>query len=188
MDLEKIIDEGKFCNEQQKVDLQTTLDDYRNEIERIIEHHTRGAMLRSRTRWHNEGEKNTKYFLCLEKRQCKQGTISRLKSNENDYSSTDKEILHECETFYKGLYASKLEPEHLPSLTDVFFSDNDTVLSCNESQAIECILTKVECLKALKEMKSEKSPGTEFYQNFWNEILKPLLVALIREFATVICP
>ena len=35
-------------------------------MEAIIEYRTRGAMLRSRTRWHNEGEKNTKYFLNLE--------------------------------------------------------------------------------------------------------------------------
>ena len=39
----------------------------------------------SKPRWHNEGEKNTKYFLNLEN-QYKQGTISRLKRNENDYT------------------------------------------------------------------------------------------------------
>ena len=189
-DLEKIRDEGKFSNEEQKVHLQTKIDDYINEIERIIEHRTRGAMLRSRTRWHGEVEKNTKYFLNLEKRQCKQGTKSRLKRNENDYATTDKENLHVCETFYKALYASKLESEHLPSLTDVFFSDNYTVLSCDESEVIgEDILSKVECLKALKEMKSRKSPSTdglpvEFYEHFWNVISEPLLAALNYGFTT----
>ena len=33
----------------------------------IIEHQTKGAILRSKIRWYNEGEKNTKYFLNLEK-------------------------------------------------------------------------------------------------------------------------
>ena len=119
-DLEKKIDEKIFCAVEQMSQLQTKLDDYRNEIERIIEYRTKGAILRSKTRWHNEGEKNKKYFLNLEKRQYKQGTISRLKRNENDYVTTDKEILHECKTFYKDLYASKLDPEDLPSLTDFF--------------------------------------------------------------------
>ena len=187
-DLEKKIDEKIFCAVEQMSQLQTKLDDYRNEIERIIEYRTKGAILRSKTRWHNEGEKNTKYFLNLEKRQYKQGTISRLKRNENDYVTTDKEILHECKTFYKDLYASKLDPEDLLSLTDFFFSDNDTVLSSDESETIEGNLTKLECLKALKEMNSGKSPGTdglpaEFYQTFWKEISEPLLEALNHAFA-----
>ena len=51
----------------------------KDECEQIIEHGTRGAILRSKTRWYNEGEKNTKYFVTLEKRHFKQGTISQLK-------------------------------------------------------------------------------------------------------------
>ena len=47
-------------------------------IEKIIEYRTKGAILRSKSRWYNEGEKNTKYFLNLEKRHFKQGTIDRL--------------------------------------------------------------------------------------------------------------
>ena len=34
----------------------------RDKWEQIIEHPTRGAIVRSRTRWYNEGEKNTKIF------------------------------------------------------------------------------------------------------------------------------
>ena len=44
-------------------------------------------------------KKNTKYFLNLEKRHYEQGKISRLKKSENDFATTDKEILHECESF-----------------------------------------------------------------------------------------
>jgi len=44
--------------------------------EKTIEYGTKGAILRSRSRWYNEGQKNTKYFLNLEKRHYKQGTIS----------------------------------------------------------------------------------------------------------------
>ena len=42
--------------------------------------------------WYNEGEKNTKYFLNLEKRHCKQATITQLKVSEDDSIFTDKEI------------------------------------------------------------------------------------------------
>ena len=55
-------------SDTQKSLLQSKRDNLRSEMEEIIEYRTRGAMLRSRTRWHNEGQKNTKYFLNLEKR------------------------------------------------------------------------------------------------------------------------
>ena len=47
------------------------LETKKRELETIIEHQTKGALLRSKSRWYNEGEKNTKYFLNLEKRHCK---------------------------------------------------------------------------------------------------------------------
>ena len=116
--------------------------------------------LRSRTRWHNEGEKNTKYFLNLEKRHYRQGTISRLKKNENDFATTDKKILHECESFFKDLYSSNMKTDSLPPETDLFFSENDTILSNEEHDSIEGLLTELECLNALKDMEPDKSPGT----------------------------
>ena len=57
--------------------------------------------------WYNEGEKNTKYFLTLEKRHFKQGTISQLKANDKDFITTDEEILTECKSFYEQLYTSR---------------------------------------------------------------------------------
>ena len=60
------------------------------------------SILRARCWWHSEGEKNTKYFLNVEKCHYKQGKISQLKLDV----STDKEILNECENFYKRLYSS----------------------------------------------------------------------------------
>ena len=37
-------------------------------VEEIIAYKTQGAILRSKVKWYNEGEKNTKYFHNLEKR------------------------------------------------------------------------------------------------------------------------
>ena len=76
----------------------------------MVKYQTKGAILWSRR--YNEGEKNTKYFLNLENRHCKQATISQLRTNHK-YIFTDKEILSECETFYKDLYASKAGEEDI---------------------------------------------------------------------------
>ena len=52
---------------------------------------------------------------------------------------------------------------------NIIFLENDDKLSC------EGKVTRAECLKALREFKNEKSPGTdglqaEFYKYFWNEL------------------
>ena len=44
------------------------IDLVKEEIDKIIEEETRGSIIRSRARWYEEGEKSTKYFLNLEKR------------------------------------------------------------------------------------------------------------------------
>jgi len=42
--------------------------------------------------------------------------------------------------------------------TDFFFSENDTVLSNEERDSIEGLLTELECFNALKDMEPEESP------------------------------
>ena len=66
-----------------------------------------------------------KYFLNLEKRHYKQGTITQLKINDNELVQSGRESLHECETFHKNLYSSKTQvndfPEDFfPPVRDVF--------------------------------------------------------------------
>ena len=46
------------------------LEKLKQKLEQIIEYKTKGSIIRSKARWFNEGEKNTKYFLNLEKRHC----------------------------------------------------------------------------------------------------------------------
>ena len=153
----------------------------KDEWEQIIEHRTRGAIIRSKTRWYNEGEKNTKYFLTLEKRHFKQGTISQLKTNDNDFITTDKDILTECKSFYEQLYTSRKNERR--SSVDFFPPDNETKLNEEEQMICEGLLTKQECAEVLKNMDPEKTPGTdgfpaEFYKVFWSDISTPLLSSL----------
>ena len=82
----------------------TEIQKEKRDFENIIEHQTRGAILRSQTRWYNEGEKNTKYFLSLERRHFSQKTIKSLKLDNDVTINKDKEILNEARKFYKKLY------------------------------------------------------------------------------------
>ena len=49
-------------------------------MEEIICYKTAGAILRSKIKWFNEGERNTKYFHSLEKRHFNCKTIRNLKT------------------------------------------------------------------------------------------------------------
>lgn len=131
--------------------------------------------MRARCRWHNEGEKNTKYFLNLEKRHYKQGTISQLKLDNENFVSTDKEILNECENFYKRLYSSNKCSQNELTNSVFFGSQTQKKLNLTEQKGCEGLLNKAECLKALKDMECNKTPGSdglqdEFYKVFWNDI------------------
>ena len=95
-------------NELQIQNILVRINTLKCELEKIVEYWTKGAILRSKSQWYNEGGKNTKYFLNLEKRHFKQGTISQLKINDVDFVTSDKAILSECESFYKRLYTSKI--------------------------------------------------------------------------------
>ena len=111
-------------------------------------------MLRSKSRWYNEGEKNTKCFLNLEKRHCKQGTITQLKGSDKVSIQSDEEILHECEAFYKNLYGLKVQVNDYPQ---DFFPATREVLSEESKQHCEDLLSLKECLEAVNGMATEKN-------------------------------
>lgn len=174
--------ENPSVSVMQKTTATEQLDGCKSELEEIIRWRTQGAILRCKAKWYNEGEKNTKYFLNLEKRHFKHSTISQLKINEREFITSDKNILAECETFYKELYTSRQNT--IPPESEFFQSENDTVLDYNESMSCEGLLTEKECLEALRSMDPDKSPGTdglpaEFYKMFWKD-LSPLLIRALN--------
>ena len=67
LSLQKELEENN-TSENQKVQIYREIDVKILQREEISKYKTRGAILRSKSRWYNEGEKNTKYFLNLEKR------------------------------------------------------------------------------------------------------------------------
>ena len=158
------------------------LEEKKTELEKIIEYRTKGAILRAKCRWHNEGERNTKYFLNLEKRHFKNSVISQLKIGENEFVTSDKEILHRCENFYRDLYKSRTsEQQSKPSIFN-FFEDTN-ILNADEKESCEGLLTNSECLQALKSMEPEKTPGSdgipaEFYKIFWDDISEHLVTSI----------
>lgn len=145
----------------------------------------RGTQIRSKAKWVEKGESNSKFFCSLEKRNFVNKTISRLKDGEIEYKK-DKDILDKAKTFYHNLYTTKLGQINKCQM-EKFLTPNDVKLSQNDKDYCEQELSKKECLAALKAMSNEKSPGLdgfvcEFYKFFWNDISEYLILAFQEAF------
>ena len=141
------------------------------EYEELQEEVVRGIIVRTKSKWIAEGERNTKYFFNLEKRNYKKKCISRVQT-ENGIITDAKCILEEERSFYLRLYTSNntgvssfplIDNLNLPKLD---FSDR--------SDLGEHISEK-ECYEAIVTFANDKSPGSdglpiEFYNVFWPEI------------------
>ena len=143
------------------------------QLQKISQDQTRGAIVRSKARWYHEGEKNTKYFLSLERRHFNTKTIKQLKLSNNSVINKDEKILKEAKSSYEKLY-STCNPQITSDYNDIFFPEsfNETV---DEQARKECegLLTSAECFESLKTM----APA-EFYKVFWKDIEQFLLNAL----------
>ena len=186
--IEKELDQ-QHLSEADKESLHVALQIKRQEMEEIIRYKTAGAILRSKIKWYNEGERNTNYFHSLEKRHFNCKTIRNLKTENNIRISKDAEILQEAKIFYESLYSSKIDLSTSNEKEDSFFPENHKIkLNYNQKMSCEGLLSAAECLQSLKTMESGKSPGTdglpaEFYKMFWNDLSTFLIDALNMSFS-----
>ena len=81
---------------------------------------TRGAIIRSRGRWYEHGEKNSKYFLNLEKLNYWRKHISSLINHNGIRINDPKEILNEERNFFKELYSSRNVAPNSEEFSDLF--------------------------------------------------------------------
>ena len=137
--------------------------------------------MRSRERYYQEGEKSSRYFFNLEKRNVSKKGIDELLVN-NVSKCNSKEILEEIKSFYKDLYTCKDEV----SDNDIETYLNNIVtpeLSPEQQTSCENQLSVDECHEVLKNMSKNKTPGSdgfssEFYLCFWDILGKFLVDSL----------
>ena len=152
----------------------------KKELENIEYTETAGQILRSKARWTEEGEKNSAYFLNLEKRNYLNKTITKLESN-GKLISNEKEILNIEADFYNDLYSEKLNnnSQNYKNSLNIFLEKNSIFsikkLSDKEKDFCEQNITEQEILKSLKGLHNGKTPGTDglpadFYKYFWIDI------------------
>ena len=138
-----------------------------------------GIITRSRVRWIEEGEKPTKYFLSLEKRNFISKTIPMLCTENNTLITDQKEILNEVKDFYRNLYKDRDTLD--VNLNNVVNNVNIPRLNDNQANELEGKITKPEIINALKRLKNNKNPGSDGYTvEFFKFFSKDLLDFVLR--------
>ena len=97
----------KLSKFQTKVQLNPTQDSFQDfqktesEINKTIENKTEAAICRTKTHWHNEGERSTKFFLAREKVNGKYKLMKGVRRDDGIIVRDKRKILVEQAKFYK---------------------------------------------------------------------------------------
>ena len=157
-----------------KTQIEHEIDMVKTDIEEIINYQTLGAIIRSKTKWYEEGEKNTRYFLNMEKRNYNKKVIKRLRLQNGTLITDMEEILFEQRKLYRKLYSTN---KNKNSITLKEFMNDKKLPKLNEEdkKSIEHKITEQEICSMIKTFANDKSPGLdgipiEFYKVLWNDI------------------
>ena len=150
LDLQEELSKAKGKLENNPNDHNTThYNVVREKLESFYEEKTKGVIIRARARWHEHGEKSTKYFLNLEKRNHVKKHIRKLCINGK--ITTDPHcILKEQERFYRELYKSSINSPNTGEKISSFLNDlNIPQLSEEEKNSCEGLISPEECSELL---------------------------------------
>ena len=147
------------------------LDILKKELEELRRPIIDGLITRSRVSWHEKGERNTKYFLSLEKRNFSKKTIQYIEDGDNIISN-NMEVLEKFSNIYETKYS--LDDNVIP---DPLFVSNHVTnkLNAEEQFELDANIHMSELTSALNSMKKGKTPGSngfpiEFFRCFWLQL------------------
>ena len=154
-------------------EIQSRLVVYREKLEELRKVKMEGIVTRSRTRWYEEGEKSTAYFMGLEKRNYVNKLIAALRDKNNEKKTKQTEIMEILFQHFSDLFAER----PIDRIKAEEFVDGLEMKHLSEVQREEMDrpLTLPELTDALREMSNNKAPGTdgfpaEFFKAFWKDI------------------
>jgi exonuclease III len=148
-----------------------TFEEKKAQLQEIREKRMEGVLIRSRARYVADGEKPSKYFCSLEKRNYVSKTMTQIIKDDGSVLSKTKDISKEAGAFYESLYKKRQVinceigeiVRQVPHITE------------GESRNMEGLLTFEEAGRTLAKMPNFKSPGSdgftvEFFKIFWGKL------------------
>ena len=183
-DIDKVKLQLSTTTSNQDCNLLLQLEELEGKLNKIYDFETKGLIIRSRVRWLEDGEKNSKYFCNLKNRSWQKKSINRLKNAEGILLTDHNKITAEIENFYTKLYSFQ---DGVPNILNemevneaIFDKLDIPQLNEDDKASLERPITKQELYDVLKSMKINKTPGydgipVEFYIVFWPDVCDMLL-------------
>ena len=142
-------------------------------LENIRAPKIQGLIIRSRVRWHEEGEKCSKYFLSLERANGKRKSIQTLQENGKLVTNKKKII-----SMFSKQLSERYTADYSVTSSGVskFLERNvKSKLSEEQKRKLEEPITMSELSTAIMTMKVGKSPGSNgftasFFKHFWDHL------------------
>lgn len=163
--------------------LETEYSRLKTEVEDCQIRRAKVAMLHSRSRWMELGEKPSGYFLRLQRHEAAQKAIHVLELSDGRIIDTKDDILDACVSHFNSIYTKKDISES--TINEFFSTIHFPQLSDDDRRSCEGAFAMEECRAALKLMARNKVPGisgftAEFFEYFWDSI-GPLVVEYFNE-------
>ena len=154
--------------ENESVEISEELIRSKHKLEQIRAPRIQGLITRSRVTWHEQGEKCSKYFLGLEKRNAIRKSINSIKI-ASQVITDKKQILSEFSTHLSEKYRTSNIVEDASCFLE---NTIDNKLSPEQKTELEKPITLNELTQALQGMKKGRSPGVNgftasFFRQFW---------------------
>ena len=177
--------DAKICNDvcQDQQDF-LEYEKLKKELQGIYEAYGKGAIFRSKATWIEKGERPTKYFFNLEKRNYEKKIISQLYNDEEELLSDFKKVNKEIENHFSQFYKTNFDPSKEKEISGNFQSFVENLdlayLVEQESLELEAEINIEEVGNALSSFQNNKTPGDggftkEFYEVFFDLIGAALL-------------
>jgi len=172
----KIVCENDTHNETNAKEIQRlTL-----ELENHIKTECKGAEIRSKSQYYELGEKNSKFFYSLEKKNGEKKHITILENDSGEIITDSSAILEEEVKYYENLYKSQyVSNQDCIDAEDEFLSNTDKYKNIVLDD-LDITFDAEKLKDIVYSFKSGKSPGSdglpiEFYRTFWDYIHKYLI-------------
>ena len=151
------------------------------ELHHLLLQKANSIIFRSKARWHEGGEKCTKYFLNLERQKSAEKTCNLLIKDDGSCAEDLDDIIAEQVKFYTKLYTSNEEIVFNCNIRD------DLKLSSKSRSDLDVPLSLPELSSTVKDMAKNKAPGLdglaiEVYIAVWDIVGAHLLEAYQKVF------
>ena len=152
-------------NDQEKELLENT----KHDLNDLLGEQSRSLIFRSKVRWYEMGEKNSKYFYALEKLRSHSKSCNMIKDNNGNEHYSDRKILDIQRAYYQQLFMSD-------ETVNFELANEEQIYIPKESTAATNLeISEQEIETAIKGLNNGKTPGldgipVEIYKMFWVDL------------------